>query len=110
MATRGPRPGPLLQRFAHLRAEKAPSVYLIEFSNGVVKVGYSKDPAFRMVGLLREWLPQSVDILRVCVRPGGRQAERACIAALTKAAVPLAGRLEYFTGITYEAAQSLIEA
>lgn len=110
MSRKAGRPdGPLLRRFAHLGKHRCPSVYLLGLSSGVVKVGYSSAPAFRLATLTRELARESISIERFCSFPGGRQFERACIASLMAVAQPLPGRLEYFTGIDYEAAISVIE-
>ena len=110
MGKKAGRPaGPLLERFAHMGKRNQPSVYLLALSNNVIKVGYSRSPAFRLADLAREFERQSIFIDRFCSYPGSRNFERACIAGLTAVAQPLPGRLEYFTGINYDDAKAVIE-
>jgi len=102
--------GPYLKRFEHVGKHHHSCVYLLGFDNGVVKIGFSEAPAFRLAVLAKEWDRQSIHIDHFCVFTGGRPLERACIARLHAVAQPLPGRLEYFTGIGYDEALALVQS
>lgn len=90
----------------------SPSVYLFEMGD-CVKVGHTVSPIGRFIALnkyARErcWTPG-----RYAIYAQGAMAllpaERAAIRALKAVATPLAGGREFFVGVTFDAAKTVVE-
>lgn len=108
--------GPHGAQFAHLPVLPG-AVYLCQLSDGVVKVGYSNCVRGRLTLLSRQVAKQGVSILRVEVsfdpkaQWPAREAfarEQRAIRALAERATPVPGHREFFTGISFDDAMSLI--
>jgi hypothetical protein len=109
---RGRKPNPDLRRY-DVAGNVGPSVYLVEFVGQCVKVGRSVMPYVRLCTLNAEALRNDLSIGRFALFPVGardeHEAERSCVRALRAIAPALPGRSEYFGGITFDAAQAVVE-
>lgn len=109
MAKRGRKLAPALERYEP--AGRKTAVYVVEIGQ-CVKVGRSRTPVDRLRALHR--LHAGEVMGRFCVFPVAPascwQAENAAICALRRHAEPTPGRLEYFVGIDYEAAVSVVRS
>lgn len=78
--------------------------YAIEFSDGVVKVGRTIDPAARFKTHHREARRLGVRATRWCLSVGGPNArpDERLLIAFCKERWPLAQGLEYFAGADYD--------
>jgi hypothetical protein len=116
MATRGRPLGPRNTRFAAIPRAFNGCIYAAQFSNGIVKVGYSRNPRTRMSTLSNQarrifaselvaWhIGPDMPSLRA------RYAEMELIRRMTEIAPPLDGRIEYFERVDYECACELVNA
>ncbi len=102
------------ERYKRYRAYRGfgDCVYLMEWGDGCVKVGYSRVPDSRLECLHR-------NSVRACGKPPGRlqvfktqgnpfAAEHACILALRNVAKRRYGVFEYFDGIGFDAAAAVV--
>lgn len=101
MAKRGRKVSPDLLRYES--AGRVPALYLIEIDGGV-KVGISHRPVAR----LREHHRRHGSLGRFCVSPAPAAnlwaAEQRCIKVLSSKWRAAPGRIEYFSGVDYDAA------
>lgn len=105
------------QRFACIPREFTACLYAAELNNGIVKVGYSRNPRTRMTSLAAQCVRQfGADILNFHIGPDLRyrrnramQAETDLIERLREVAPALPGRKEFFTGVPYLVVVGLIE-
>lgn len=77
-------------------------IYVVERSDGVVKVGTSSCVRNRLKSLVCEFNREGLGIGRVAVSIGGRQREREVIRAMCAIGRQLPGRIEYFSGLRFE--------
>ncbi len=88
------------RRFAEAIPRKGGGVYLVEFGNGIVKVGESRQLRKRLIGLNQTCRQNGHEVKRFAVFIGGCD-EQKCIDAITARARPYPGHVEYFEGIDY---------
>ncbi len=114
----GRRKGPIRLRFSTLEDQNN-CVYLAEFSNGVVKVGFTNSPRNRLARIEWSLRHRGIHIARfqvfagrqtcgVTVDPQGRELK--AIQALHRVTTPIVGHREYFDSITYDAALVVVRA
>lgn len=102
------------RRFADL--PHTPCVYVAELSSGMVKIGASSSARARMMSLRAELLREhgaELQRFHVVVRAtikAAYETETRIVAALASAGIPAPGRREFFGGITFEHAVSLVDA
>ncbi len=90
-------------------------IYAAELKNGVIKVGFSRNPRTRMCTLAVEVKRNLRSaILRWHISPNipdaktGRNAEAALLARMRQIGNVLAGRQEYFKDVSFGAAVTLV--
>lgn len=107
--------GPLLDLID--RRPRQYVVYCVEFTDGVVKLGRSRDPAGRMRVIAKDGAVMGLSPLRFFVSPhysnAGRVEQIALTAlrdegALLEAPTDLAARTEWITGVSIERALGLV--
>jgi hypothetical protein len=89
-------------------------VYLLELSNGLVKVGYSDNIQRRLIRVALLWNRRGVQVGRFEVFPGRQfknscrfdpqKRERKAIKALRAVSPSIKGSFEYFDAIPYDTA------
>jgi len=92
---------PKYDRFLVLPDACPPSLYVVEFSDGWVKVGYTGQPTTRMRALSCDSIRErGADVTRFHVRigSGGLAEERRFIAALCASGIWQVQRVEFFEG------------
>jgi hypothetical protein len=84
---------------------KGPGVYVAE-GGGLVKVGMSSQLPYRLVLLSHQYKRFGLELQRFAIFRVGNifKNEVACIKALQSVATTVPGRLEFFTGIDFDAA------
>lgn len=111
--------GPIHKRF--IQVERAHNcVYLLELSNGLVKVGYSDNIQHRLIRVALIWNRRGVQVGRFEVFPGRQfkgncrfdpqKRERKAISALHGIASPVKGSVEYFDSIPYDTALATVRS
>ena len=109
--------GPIHKRF--IQVERAHNcVYLLELTNGLVKVGYSDNIQHRLIRVALLWSRRGVQVDRFEVFPGRQfktscrfdpqKRERKAIKALQNIAAPIKGSEEYFDAIPYDTALTTV--
>jgi hypothetical protein len=103
------------RRFAHIPHHENGCLYAVELDNGLVKVGLSSNPRTRMSTLAttcrREFASEFLQFfigpdLAAGVSPYA--AERLLLARITRMAVALPGRSEFFAGLSFDDAKALV--
>lgn len=79
-------------------------VYLVERSDGVIKVGNSRNVRNRLKQLQCQFARAGMSLGRMHVRGGGLDIERRAIQALSRLASPVPGTAEYFQGVEFDVA------
>lgn len=104
------------QRFAVISPRyQRGAVYAAEFTNGVVKVGYSRCPRHRMVLLSHEAQRfYATNIARFHIGPDlidrrPYNVETRLIALASEFCQPLPGKREFFDGLSFDVAVALIK-
>lgn len=112
---------PVTARFTHVGRQRN-CVYLLELSNGLVKVGFSNNPRTRLGKLALIWNRKGVQIERYEVFVGQQRGrwfdpqkrELKSIKALHQIAPAIPGHREYFDAISFDSAlatvRSILEA
>jgi hypothetical protein len=80
-------------------------VYVLELSNGVVKVGRSCSPRKRFVHHMTACRVRGLRLLRIHVQPGDCESE--LLTRLRRIGVRLGTAREYFTGVSFGQAVTL---
>lgn len=111
------KPGTMHGRFPHVNRDSGPVLYVGEFSNGVVKIGYTGHPRMRLSSCLTEARKYfgRIDLQRFYVTPFFKSradalaAERAALNAVPATAKPATHLAsEFFVGLTFEEAVQLV--
>jgi hypothetical protein len=106
--------GPANARFASIPRGYSGCIYVCELTNGIVKVGFSRNPRTRMVSLARQVRRQfAADIARFFIGADmstreAIRAESAALVCMRKIAPAVPGYLEFFTGITFDSARAVV--
>lgn len=108
------------RRYPHIDAMGLPNpragqmphfLYAVEFIGGVVKVGVTWNPRSRVIALqLRNGRVQRAACVALPVRCHRHLQERRLIDRVAAIAAPVAGRREFFTGVSFDAVAGLLPA
>lgn len=106
-----------VSRFAHVPSHKgygfdALAIYVVEFSNGIVKIGITYDPRRRMAELSRRASRVGVKVQRIYAstalgRRAAKATEDALIVRLGRMANPCRRTQEFFSHTRFGAAATL---
>lgn len=104
-------------KFPHVKVESGPVAYVIEFSNGVVKLGYTANARARLykIATSARRIFGELSVARVHVRDrldayDGRRIEWSSLHSASSECKPVDGSNEFFKGLTFERAVELVTA
>jgi predicted GIY-YIG superfamily endonuclease len=103
-------------KFPHVRVGDGPLVYVAEFSNGVIKVGFTANARTRLSSLATQarGIFGALDVEQMHVTEkfsnsaAARSAEFTSLQRIEQVATRVEGRGEYFTGISFDEAVRLV--